>query len=296
MKSFLSIIFYLFIVVYSCEAKEDIFTQEENVWMQEHQEIFYGADPSWVPFDYIDKKGKHQGVSQDYLNEISRISGLKFSLYAKKLWSEVMKDIRLKKVDLLPAVYDSSKRRKYLHYSNSYLKLAEYIFTQKDVAKIKTYDDVYGKSIAVVDGYALVSWLKEKHPLIKVVLKKSLFECIQALSSGEVFGFIGDIPSSLYMQEKYFIHNVKANIIIPDRDPLDLFMAVREDYPLLASIISKSLEQISQERKKKIFGQYSSASKEKSLRGAFGFGRPPYMYDRTSGKGIEEALVRRALL
>lgn len=293
---FIRMFFFLFLLVFSVDANVDIFTQEEQQWMKEHQEIFYGADPSWVPFDYIDTNGRHQGISQDYLNEVSRISGLKFTLYSNKLWAEVMKDIKAKKVDLLPAVYDSSDRRKYLHYTSSYLKLAEYIFTKKDIPKIKSYKEIDHKSLAVVEGYAVVSWLKEEHPTIKLVLKKNLFECIQALSSGEVFGFIGDIPSSTYLQEKYFITNIKANRIIPDRDPLDLFMAVREDYPLLATIISKSLDEISKESKKNIFEKYSKSHKEEGVRGAFGFGRPPYMYDRTSAKGVEETLVRKALL
>ena len=277
-------------------TNEDVFTQEERAWINSHPQIHYGADPSWVPFDYIDEKKEHRGIARDYLDEVSRISGLEFSLYSQKEWSLVMQDIKVSKLDLVPAVYDSKDRRKALNYTDSYLKLTEYIFTKKDESKIESPSDVNGKSIAAVEGYAVIAWIKEKHPEIKLVIKKNLFECIEALSSGEVFGFVGDLPSTNHIMQKYFITNIKANIIVPDRDPLNVYMATRKDYPLLASIISKSFAQISRQKKEEIFSKYARSDIKDGLRGAFGYGRPPYMYDRSSGKGLEEALVRRALL
>lgn len=299
MQVFIRIVFVFSFCVLSLYANvqtEAIFTTQEKAWIQAHPLISFGADPSWAPFDYIDEKGEHQGIAKDYLVQIAKISGLKFSLYAKKKWADVMEDIKAQKVDLVSAVYFSKQREEFLHYTHPYLKLSEYIFTLKETEKIKSYADLDGKKIAVVKGYAVESWLREHHPYLKLVIKENLLECIQSLSSAEVFGYIGDLPSSLYLQEKYFFTNIKANRIIIDRDPLDLYMAVRKDYPMLASIISKSLSQISQATREKIFEKYAKASKKQGLRGAFGFGRPPYMYDRSSAKGIEEALVRRALL
>jgi len=275
------------------EANE-IFTQEEKEWINTHPRITYGADPNWVPFDYVDDKNQHQGISRDYMREISKISGFRFSLDPTKEWKSVIKKIKAQEIDLVPAVYHTKPRSQYLHFSKPYLKLAEYLFTQKESKKIKHLSQMNEKKIAVVEGYAVVSWLQNNYPNLRLVLKKNLLDCIQALSSAEVDGFIGDLPSTHYLQEKYFITNIKANTIIADRDPLDLHMAVRKDYPILATIISKSLEQISREKKVEIFRKYTGKEEQNSgLRGAFGFGRPPYMYDRSSGKGMEEALVRR---
>jgi len=285
----------LFSLISTALPAAEIFTADEKAWIKHHPKVSYGADPDWVPFDYINEKGEHQGISQDYLKEISRISGVTFSLHPDQEWNSVINKIKAKKIDFVPAVYYSKERSEYLNFSDPYLKLSEYLFTQKDVAKVTASSQMYGKRIAVVEGYAVVAWLQNKHPQIKLVIKKNLFDCIQALASAEVDGFVGDLPSTNHLQEKYFITNIKANTIIAERDPLDLHMAVRKDYPLLASIISKSLRQITRQKKAEIFDKYTGKQKEKyGLRGAFGFGRPPYMYDRSSSKGMEEALVRRA--
>ncbi|MDF1881790.1 transporter substrate-binding domain-containing protein [Sulfurimonas sp. MAG313] len=294
MKILISVLFYVCIHTLYLEANNILFSKEELRWIQKHQEIKVGVERDWVPFDYVDKEGKHLGLSQDYLKKISNISGLNFKTYPKS-WSTLLKQIKAKKIDMLPALYYSKERLRYINFTPSYLDLAEYLFTLRKVKKLINSTEAYDKTIAVIRGYELEQWLRKRYPRVKIVLKDSIYDCIQSVSSGESFGFIGDLPSTQAVLQKYFINNIKVNTILSDRDPVSVHMGIRKDYPLLESIISKSLEQISRKEKEHIFSQYASDEGFKGLIAAFGFDRPPYMYDKNSGKGIEESLVRQIL-
>ncbi|MBW4189753.1 hypothetical protein JW316_19460, partial [Enterobacter kobei] len=59
-------------------ASEPLFSPEERRWIAEHQQVIYNVIPSW-PLDY-EEKGQHFGLSRDYLDVISKISGLNFIL------------------------------------------------------------------------------------------------------------------------------------------------------------------------------------------------------------------------
>jgi len=301
-KMFIRLFFLLCMLTFNAEAKDmnevkkdEIYTAQERAWIKAQKVIRVGVEKDWAPFDYIDDNGVHKGISQDYLDEVAQISGLKFSLHPNS-WSNLIDQIKSKQIDLLPALYYSDPRSEYIEFSNKYLKLAEYLFTLKETKKITSPSEAYGRTIAVVKGFEVHDWLKKRHPRVKVVVKDTLLQCLQALSSGEVFGFIGDLPSTQYLQEKYFFTNIKINTIISDRDPVSLYMGVSKDKKILATIISKAFDNIPKVKKEKIFSKYANEQKETTgLRGAYGFGRPPYMYDKSSGKGIEEALVRQAL-
>ena len=300
MKEFSRLFFLIYILVFTFELngnvnKEEIFTAEEKAWIKKHNEIKVGSEKDWIPFDYQDDNGKHKGISQDYLDKVSGLSGLKFTVHFDT-WSNLIDKIKSKEIDLLPSLYYSDERNEYIEFTNTYLKLAEYLFTLKETQKITSPSELHGKTLAVVKGYQVHDWLKKRHPKVKIVLKNTLLECIQALSAGEVYGYIGDLPSTQALQGRYFITNIKANTIVLDRDPVGLHMGARKDQKILATIISKAFDKISRKEKEEIFSKYANERKEKvGLRGAFGFGRPPYMYDRNSAKGIEEAIVRRAL-
>ena len=298
MKSAITVFFLFFVFALSADTQvqnEEIYTAEEKAWIKEQKEIKVGVEKDWVPFDYIDEKGEHQGVSQDYLKLISQMSGLKFSLYPDS-WSNLIEQIKSKKIDLLPALYYSDERKEYIEFTNRYLNLAEYLFTLKETKKIDTPSDAYGKTIAVVRGFEVAAWLKKRHPRVNIIHKETLLECLQSLSAGEVFGFVGDLPSTQFLQKKYFMANIKVNTILSDRDPVGVFMGARKDKKILASIISKTFDHIPRRQKEAIFNKYANEQKDSiGLRGAYGFGRPPYMYDKSSERGIEEHLVRRAL-
>ena len=105
-----SVIFAILImfttVEISCFAVENSidWTEEELVFMEEHQVIRLGVDPGFVPFEFVDENGEYNGIAADYLALISEITGLQFEVLTASTWPEVY-DMALKgEIDALPAI------------------------------------------------------------------------------------------------------------------------------------------------------------------------------------------------
>jgi len=276
-----------------------IFTTEELQWIKEHKTIRVGGEMDWVPFDFVNSKGKYDCYANDYLKAIEKISGLKFEVQTGKTWAGLLDDLKNRKLDLLPAIYYAKERESYLSYSSSYWELSDYIYVHNDTKDISSLKDLKGRSIATVEGYSVTLWIKKNFPDIKLVIKPNILEALIAVQTKEADAFVGDNVSTLYIMKDNFIENVKVVSDVKDRKPEKAYMAIRKDYQLLRSIINKSLHAISQEEEEQIrekwFSKVEDMIHKKDLNIAAGYNRPPFMFGKTSKKGIEVNIATKAL-
>ena len=86
---------YLIILFFvtSLTASEPQFTEDEIAWIKNKPIVKLGADYKWPPFDFVDNRGQHTGLSSEYLKLISKKSGLKFDVESG-VWSDVLKNAR----------------------------------------------------------------------------------------------------------------------------------------------------------------------------------------------------------
>ena len=247
------------------ETDKIILTEEEKTWLQDHKVIRVGVEKDWAPYDFIDEDGNYQGIAKDYLEYISKELGIKFEYYPDE-WSNLLRKIEDKKVDLLPALYYAKSRSKYIEFSQSYMKIPEYLYTHKETSKVDGLSALNGKKISVVSGYTIVEWLKKNHPKIKLIEKPNILESLQSVQTKEAFGFIGDNGSSNHIIQNYMLHSLKINNIVNERTPTNVYMGVRKDWGILAKIITKTIDSISYSKQRKIIAKWidSDLSTQKS--------------------------------
>src|SRR5690554_7696055 len=79
------LIFMFVFLLASCSEKEVVveLTETEKTFIKNHPAIKVGVDPAFVPFEFFDENNEYKGIAADYLNLISKRTGLQF---------EVMKD------------------------------------------------------------------------------------------------------------------------------------------------------------------------------------------------------------
>ncbi|MCK5295037.1 MAG: transporter substrate-binding domain-containing protein, partial [Arcobacteraceae bacterium] len=242
------------IVLFYEEVEENKFdllklTKEEQDWIKNHPIINVGGEMDWAPFDFVDETGDYSGLSKDYLDLVAKISGFKVKYHTGKTWDELLNDLKSGELDMLPALYMNEERKKYTNYTNSYLSLAEYFFTKSDYKKINNITELEGKTLALVKGYTVVSWVKKNYPKIKVIEKPNILECLKSVKSGESISFIGDNASTTYNMEKNFITGIKLNEVVEQRKPIKLYMGTKKEYKILANIINKAIKSITKKQK-----------------------------------------------
>jgi PAS domain S-box-containing protein len=241
-------------------ASEDLqieFTAEELAWLSEHQTIVVGGEVDWAPFDFVNKSGQYVGISNDYLQVIASTLGVEVKVITDPSWSRLIEMMRSREIDVLPAIYYAKEREAFLNYTDSYAQVTEFIFARDDTTWISSLDDLKGKNVAVVDGYSIEDVLRSEYPDITVITSPNIHSCLDKLILGEVDAFIGDIASTSYNIESYFLSGIKPVAPGPFAKPL-IHMGVRNDWPILRDLIQKVMVAIPEEQRIAIRGHWFS--------------------------------------
>jgi two-component system sensor histidine kinase EvgS len=106
----------LLLVSGPASAQELFLTEAEQAWIESHQLITVGGEFDWGPFDFVNEQGEYSGIANDYLELISRKTGLKFEVETDS-WNNLIQKIDNGEIDLLPAVYYSEERGEAYNFS-----------------------------------------------------------------------------------------------------------------------------------------------------------------------------------
>ena len=243
------------LVLYFKDTNSIKLTDQEKEWIDKHPIINIGAEIDWAPYSFVDNNGKYSGISRDYINLISKISGLKFKYHIDRTWNELLVALKNGEIDVIPALYKTKEREVYTNYTNSYIQLEEYFFTNSKHKKIYSVKELEGKTIAAIKGCATVSWIREKYPKINIIEKKDMIECLEALKSGESEAYI-DTDAALYTIQKNFMTDIVLNNKVKERKVVKLYIGVRKSFTILTSIINKALKIISKDEQNKILSNW----------------------------------------
>ena len=242
----------------SLQAGDDLqlrLTAEERAWLAENPKILVGGEVDWAPFDFVDKSGKHAGITNDYLQVIAGELGLEIEIITDLSWDKLLGMMRRKEIDVLPAIYYSSEREQFMNYTAPYARVTEFIYARDDTSWISSIDDLKGKRVAVVKGYTVENVLRSEYPDIALVTAPNILGCLKKLVLGEVDAFIGDIASTSYNIRTYFISGVKPIAPGPFPEP-SVHMGIRDDWPELRDMIQKVLVAMPEEQHAKIRGRW----------------------------------------
>ena len=235
-------------------------TTEEKEFIKNNPIINVGAETDWPPFDYVEN-GKYTGIAKDYLEIIEKKTGLKFNYIYGYKWTQLLQMAQDKEIDLLPALSKNPEREKYLLFtSNSHIKNNEYLFSINK--NYKNLNDLNDKSIAIPKGYIQEEFIRNYYPKIQIILVKNLKEAIDLVNSEKADALISNFPLIQYLTKKYNLNEITPTFTINRSN--DLYMAFRNDYPILKNIIEKSLNNISPLEKDEISSKWIDSYKTRN--------------------------------
>jgi PAS domain S-box-containing protein len=132
------------------------------------------------------------------------------------------------------------------------------IVTRADTKDIHGMDDLTGKRVAVFKSGAIFKTLASEHPDVELFKVDIAEEAFTALASGTVDAYVGNLMVVSYVSRM----NGVGNIRIAGETPYSskLYFAVRQDWPMLAAILQKSLDAISEEERSRIAENWLTAT------------------------------------
>ncbi|MBF0290173.1 MAG: transporter substrate-binding domain-containing protein [SAR324 cluster bacterium] len=247
----------------SHKAASDLtLTEEERSFIETHPKITVGGEMDWAPFDFVDDAGNYSGITNDYLKIISQKLGIQMEMVTGPTWNELLRMLREKEIDALPAIYHSTEREDFVNFTSPYAKLTEYVFSRSSEATITSFEDLKDKTTVVVKGYTIETYLRKNHPDFALKTAPSIQEALKMLPTGEADAFIGDILSTAYNIKQLSLVGLKPTAQVPTKGP-SVHMAIRKDWPVLRSLFDKALAAISQQEHNSIKQNWTGLAEQK---------------------------------
>jgi PAS domain S-box-containing protein len=236
------------------------FTATELIWIKNHPKIRLGVDPNYPPFEFIDKDKAYNGIAADYIALISKRLGISMEVVPDLSWKQVINGVKNKKIDLLPVITPTKTRKKFLHFSEIYLSFDRVYVTRQATPIITDLNNQLDKTIVMVKGYASTTILKKQYPNLKYRLVNTPLEQLIAVASGEADIAMCDLAVASYLILNNQLSNIKIDGIckLPNNSNIDngFAIGIRDDWPIFASIINKTLNSISETERLNIFRKW----------------------------------------
>ncbi len=227
-------------------------TKEEREWIQTHT-VKIGVE-DWAPAIFLNTDNDIDGFSGDFTKEIIKRTGLKVEIIGGE-WNQLLEDFKDKKIDLLPDAYKTKNREKFGNFSDPYFKIKDALFIQEYNYMVHSLQDLEGKTLALVKGFAKIESIQKKYPKIKIVQTENLTDSINRVLDGRVVAFLdGQLVTDTKIQED-LIKGLKS-VVVKEFKVSSLHYFSNIDEPLLASILQKALKSISYQERREIISKW----------------------------------------
>jgi two-component system, cell cycle sensor histidine kinase and response regulator CckA len=229
-------------------------TAEERAWLRSHPVIRVVQDPGWPPVEFVNDRGEPSGISNDYLKLIEQRLDVKFKRVLNLSWQEAYARLKNRDLDMTTCVAVTPQRTEFWTFTKPYLKIPIVILTHADVPYIAGLGELAGTKVAVVDGYVAGEWIPRDFPNIRLVRVRTVREGLDLLEKREVFAFVDNMLVTGYYLTKLESANLK---IAGESSYVNAqAMAVRKDWAVLAGILDKALDSISEEESTAIYRKW----------------------------------------
>lgn len=241
------------------------FTPEQQHWIEAHKTIRYVIDNDFEPLEYLSHDGKkYLGIASSYLELMAQKTGITFVRVPTQVWSQSVETMNAKEADMYTCVTQTPSREKVVRFSKPYIIMPQVFVTKKDVGFITDIKELYGKKVALVEGYALSETIVKEHPQIKRLMVKNITDAFNAVVKGEAYAYMDLLPvASAYIQKKG-LTNLKISGISLYQSKFK--MALRNDWDEMGiEIINKVIDSISEEEKNTIYNQWIRVKYDKTI-------------------------------
>ena len=222
-------------------------TEAERAFLDEHPVIRLGIDPGFVPFEFIDEDGQYKGSTADYLDLVSRKTGLRFEAAPDLTWPEAYDLALTGGLDALPAIGKTAEREQHFLFSEPYYSFKRVIVVHDQEKAITGIEDLQGLTVAVQRNSSHHSYLLS-FPGINLSLYDSVEAALTAVGTREETAFVGNLATTNYLIRTNGLTNLRFIAFEAEKQQA-LYFAVRKDYPELVRIFNKALESITDQEK-----------------------------------------------
>ncbi len=221
-----------------------LLNKSEQAWLQEHNrplKVGLTAIPGQV---YVNQDGSHTGLAIDLFQRIEAKSPLHFKFVYFDTWNQVVQAGINKDIDIIFLSQQTAERLKYFNFTKVVVSQQNKIISKIGGAKNLTPNQLAGMKVGVSKGSAIFDYLQSSFPQITLVETNSEKDALVYASQGVIDAAICESVRASFFIEKLNIKNL--HVIGDINYNYHLRIASRNDYPILNSILNKTLDKLSE--------------------------------------------------
>jgi len=154
------------------------------IWPQHSygKEFVIKGDHNYAPFEYLNEKNEPEGFNIEIIQAIAREMGMQIRIELGP-WDQVRSELETGKIDALMGMYNTPERDRLIDFSIPHFIASYAVFVRKD-SKIKSIEDVKGKTIIVQEGDLGHDFIVSKGITRRILLTTNIHDVLELLSSG----------------------------------------------------------------------------------------------------------------
>ena len=223
-------------------------TPEERAWLEVHPKITLTTLSNWPPFVITDDRtGELTGIDVEFIKLLSRRLGGAIEIETHD-WQTLVRMAKDHRVDGFFPASITEDRKPYLAWTQVYNSTPLALVTRGDAPDIGDWRELAGKRVVMTAGSSYIELLGELAPEVEMVIVKNVEEQVPLLAEGKVDAALNSAPVlyhtmrsnnvlSLMRFQKYYVSDNHGQFRV----------ALRNDQPLLRSILDKAIASVSEE-------------------------------------------------
>ena len=217
---------------------------EERAWLDQNPDkltLLYNTD--FPPIEFASPTGAFVGLGAEVIAKIEARLGVSFRKRSSTDWNQHLTALESGECAIAPTIVRTAERERYAFFTTPYATAPVVIITTRAVRSNLSLDDLTGRRVAVVSGYATETYVRHHaQDRFTVMPVRIVAEGLRDVSFGQVDALIENLAVAAYYIQQQGLPNLR---VAGSTDYAFAWsIGVSRQYPLLYSAIQKALTAI----------------------------------------------------
>lgn len=230
-------------------------TLAEQRWLGAHRTLKVGISiDDYQPIDITRDRNRYQGISADYLSLVGARLAVPMQVLGFAERAQAVEALRNGTIDILTSANGYERDVPGLQFTQDYMPDRSVVVLRRDD---RQSDDLAGKKVVLLDGYANVRNVHAAYPDSHVMLAPNLYSGLEALTQGDVDAFIGNevIVRAYKSLRPHLGLQIKEQSRLA---PIGFAFATRQADPLLGAMLNRALASIEESVQREILARWTT--------------------------------------